>query len=365
MSFVYYAVALAVIVFSFAAQSPTKKQKQQMELEQSDGKTIEIRPNPILVLLLTAILIVVAGLRYDVGSDYGAYYKNYDGSLDILWRAIKGYREPGIYLIATVSRFFYDNGISVVFSAAAITIACYVLKIRRHSPMFALSMVLYLFVGAWHGCFNGVRQYLAAAMLILGHRYILERKFWLYTLFVFLASLFHISAWVMILPCFILNRRTDFKLLLLMALGSVVLLFSYDAIFDFIGFYKGQEVVMNEYATNEVNFLRILVAYAPLIFYWLFCQKKDLSKEESFYINGIMMNAFGLLIAMNSTYLARISIYTEMYPIIGYGFLLRRIRDKRLSNIVLGIIILLYATYWWYEVSHSSALSTFRWIWNK
>lgn len=365
MSFIYYAVAASVVVFSFAAQAPTKKQKAQIELAQENGKTFEIQPNWILVTLLAAILIFVAGVRYNVGADYGAYYKNYDGSLKALWQATKGYEEPGIYLIATIARLFYDNGIAVVFLAAAVTISCYIIAIRKYSPVFALSMILYLFVGAWHGCFNGVRQYLAAALLILGHRYILERKFWRYLLTVFCASLFHISVWVMILPYFFLTRKTDFKLLLLMALGSVVLLLSYDAIFDFIGFYKGQEVVMNEYATSGVNFLRILVAYAPLVFYWLFCQKKDLSREESFYINGIMMNAFGLLIAMNSTYLARISIYTEIYPIIGYGFLLRRIRDKRLSNIVLGIIILLYAVYWWYEISHSSTLSTFRWIWNK
>ena len=37
--------------------------------------------------------------------------------------------------------------------------------------------MLYIFIGAWHGSFNGMRQYLAAAILFSGHRFIKERKF--------------------------------------------------------------------------------------------------------------------------------------------------------------------------------------------
>lgn len=351
--------------FALLSALPTRRQRLNCAQAEYEGREYENRPTGFFVLIIAAILIFVAGFRFYVGSDFGAYYKNYDGNFDSFFQSLIHYEEPGIRFIAWLSRLAWDDGGAVIFLAAAVTISAFIIQIYRHSKLFPVCIMLFIFIGAWHGCFNGVRQYLAAAVLIMGHRYILEKRFWLYALFVFLASLFHTTALIMILPYFLMNREINIKNMLIIIVGTIIIRYSYDTIYNLVGFYKGHEVTLNQYATSTVNILRIAVAFAPLIVYAVFCDKKGLSQEETFYINGIILNAFALFATMNSTYLARASIYTEIFPVVGYGFLLCRIREKRLRNVIIAIVLICFAAYWWYSIFISSALNNFQWIWNR
>ena len=359
MSPVYFIVLLVVTVMGYLAE----KNPKAVLLP---NRKVVLRPDTGAVLILSVILIVVSGLRYRVGTDYMAYYHNRVMDWQIVWDSLITLREPGIKLLSFLSHAVVDDGISLIFFSALITVGLYCRTIYRYHAMYLISMLLYLFLGDWQGSFNGVRQYLAAAILFAGHRFILDRKLWKYLLVVFAASLFHTTAIVMLLPYFLFNRKPDITQLVLLTAGAVVMRFSYSILFSLIGAYKGS--VMNvegdAYLTNDVNILRIAVAFIPVAIYVFFCNKKGHTKEQDFYINAIFFNAFSMMAGMGSTYLARIGIYTSAALSIGYGHLFQLINDRRTSNLICFVVITMYLVYWVYSVS-TGGISHFRWIFSR
>ena len=356
MSLVYIIVLLVVMIMGHLAESNPKA------VYLPNRKTV-LRPDTGAVIILSLALIFVSGLRYRVGTDYVAYYRNRVMDWRVVWTSLITFREPGIKLLSFLAHAVLDDGASLIFLSSIITVGLYCLTIYRHHAMYLISMLLYLFLGDWQGSFNGVRQYLAAAILFAGHRFILDRKLWQYCLVVFAASLFHTTAIVMILPYFLFKRKPEITQLVLLTVGAVVMRFSYGIIFRLIGAYKGRamDFIGNAYLTNDVNIFRILVAFIPVVLYIFFCRKDGHTKEQDFYINAAFFNAFSMLAGIGSTYLARIGIYTSAAVSIGYGFIVQLIDDERTNRIVLFVSMTIYLFYWLYSLQGAS-IRNFQWV---
>ena len=356
MSPAYIVVLLVIVIMGHLAEANPKTHLLR------DGNYV-LLPDTGAVVILSCVLILVSGLRYRVGTDYMAYYNNRVTDFRVVWNSMIAFKEPGIKLLSFLSHLIVDDGESLIFLSALITVGLYCWTIYRHHAMYLLSMLLYLFLGEWQGSFNGVRQYLAAAILFAGHRFILERKLWQYCLIVFAASLFHTTAIVMLLPYFLFSRKPDIPQLVLLTIGAVIIRFSYDFIFNLIGAYKGS--IMNlqgdSYYTNDVNILRILVAFIPVAIYFILCNKEGHTKEQDFYINAAFFNAFAMLAGMGSTYLARIGIYTGATLTIGYGHVFHLIDDDKTRKITMYAAMIVYFLYWVYSLQGPS-LRTYRWI---
>ena len=325
-----------------------------------------LRPDAGAVILLSAVLIFVSGLRYRVGVDFGSYYNKRVTEWSTVWNSIVRLKEPVINVISFISRAVWDDGQSLIFLSALITVGLYCWTIYRYHSMYLIGMLLYLFLGEWQGSFNGVRQYLAAAVLFAGHRYIFQRKLWQYCLVVCAAALFHTTALVMIVPYFLFNRKPDITQLVILFFGAIIIRFSYNILFDLIGIYKGKamNVSGDAYLTNDVNIFRILVAFIPVVIYIFLCNKENHTKEQDFYINALFFNAFSMLAGMGSTYLARIGIYTGAALSVGYGYLLETIENERSRKITIYIVMLVYLLYWVYSLQ-SASLKTFQWAFNR
>lgn len=344
MSFVYWGVLLAVIVLSAAAE------KNPKAILTRKGQPV-VRPDPIAALLLALALILVAGFRYRVGTDFTAYYRMRVADWKQVFQDFVGFSEGGFTLLSKLSSLVWDNGQSLIFVSAAITIGLYAWTIYRYSPMYLLSMLLYLFLGHWQGSFNGIRQYLAAGILFAGHPLILEKKLWQYLLMVLAASTFHVSAVVMILPYFLLNRKSDITQLVLLAVGAIIIRFSYEYVFSLIGSLKGKTMDMTDsYLTSSISVFRILTAFIPVVIYLVLCRKKDLSPEQNFYVNALYFHAFSMFASMGSAYLGRIGIYTGNMAVIGYGFLFQLIDDESTRKGIAFLVVGLLFFYWLYSI---------------
>ena len=344
MSLVYWGVLLITILLGYTSErNPKSKQV-------SIGK-VKTRPDPALAAALSVILIVVAGLRHGVGTDYWAYYRTNVTDWQTVWNAFIRYKEPGIRLLSKITRDISDSGTGLIILSSLITVGVYCLMIYRHSTMYLVSMLIFLFLGDWAGSFNGVRQYLAAAVLFAGHRFILKRKLIPYLLVVFLASLFHRTALVMIIPFFLFTRKPDMTQFVLLAAGAFVIRLSYDIIFSLIGSYKGTIVdFQDQYITTSINPLRIAVCFIPVILFLLTGNKQSLNKEQTVYINALFFNAFAMLAAAGSTYLGRIGLYTGAMVTIGYGHLFRIIPEGKNRKLIVLTVMVVLLIYWLYSL---------------
>ena len=175
---------------------------------------------------MIAILALVAGLRYNVGTDYYNYYTGY---YYFKTASLQLNDEPGIKIIAKLASLLYDDPGMMMFLAAVITVVLMTVTIVRNSEMGWISIMLYIFLCCWHGCFNGVRQYLAAAVLFAGHCFIKKRKLVYWCIVVFIASMFHITAVVGLIFYFFPQIKISLKQVVL----SVTLIYIGTRAYDF------------------------------------------------------------------------------------------------------------------------------------
>ncbi len=307
------------------------------------------------------ILASVGGLRYYVGTDYGAYYHGYAKYAESVIERIQTWDEPGIAIIAKIVSLVYDDPGAFMFACTAITVFLFGFTLARHTDDFFFVIMLYILTSCWSGCFNGVRQYLAAAILFAGHRLIYERKFIKFCIVVFLAASFHVTALIMLPMYFLITEKLDIKKIVFIMASGVALVFSYDFLFELVGVLKDTEASFTDsaYHQEQINPLRILIALSPvLLYFFLVLQKRTFSGEENFYMGFIFVRASTMIATFNSAYLNRAGIYFEAYTALSLLFLVNKF-DKNQKLIVKATVLILYGFLWfWFLITGS-----LNWYW--
>lgn len=346
----YYIVIILIIFMTILSQ-----------VGKEDNKKIIYK---FFSILTACILIIVSGLRWCVGTDYGNYIFSYSRRKEEWLFSLINFDEPGIGILAKIGSFIYDDYVSMFFLVAVVTIGLCIWTISKYSNNFVFSMLIYIFIGAWHNSFNGIRQYAAAAIIFAGHRYIYDRKFLRYLLVIVCAMLFHKTALVMLPVYFVANKKITFKTILFLIIGVVIIRFSYDYLFSIMSFLKGTDQSEYAYMQSNVNPLRIAVTFAP-IFVALFIKTRlKMNKEIEFYLNLSLINAILMFATSGSAYLARVGIYTELFLTLLYPRLLKFF-NKDSQKIFVILVLLFYFIYWHHEVSVRDSLNNFRWIFER
>ena len=250
----YIITASIVAVFGFAASESAYNRNSSEKVRYSPVGTI-------CVLVSIFPLIFVAGLRWKVGIDYLSYFSQYADRKKEWLISLQNFEEPGLNIIAKIGSMIYDDPISLIFGASLVTVGLYTWTIKKYSSNFFLSIMLFIFIGTWHGSFNGIRQYLAAAVVFAGHRYIYIRKFWKYLIVVIIAMAFHRTAIIMLPVYFIANRKINMKNIMLVVVAVIAIRFSYDYLFQIMSFFKGKDTSQFAYMNSAVNPLRIAVTF--------------------------------------------------------------------------------------------------------
>lgn len=314
----------------------------------------------IFVGLAALILVGVAALRWGVGTDFFGYIRNYDRYKTSFFEDLRSFNEPGIKGLALLVYHVRDDARVFVAVAAVITVGLMLWTITRYSTAIGMSFLLFVFVGSWHGSFNGVRQFLACAIILAGHRFIIDRRPVRFALVVALAASFHISALAIALLYFVPNRRLRVRTVLLLAGAAVALSYASDAVLSLVEFVKDDDLTLTSYVTTRINPLRIAVAIAPVLLYWTRGVRTE-TDGEWFYRNIAIVHAAVMIAGSWSAYLGRFGIYTTAFlPLIIPRLV--DFPDRRLTAVVRTGAVLLYAAYWYIDVFDSAALNDFRFI---
>jgi hypothetical protein len=272
--------------------------------------------------------------------------------------------EPGLRIMAKLGSAFYDDPAVMFAAAAAVTVGLTTWTIYQSVSNFPLAICLYVLSASWQGSFNGVRQFLACAIVFAGHRFILERRFTSYLAVVLFAALFHISALVLVLLYWVPRRQLGAAAIVLLFGAALIAVNSYGYLGEVVGTIKEDDIAASSYFLQEISPFRILLAFLPSMIYLCLTRRDLLAGPGHFYANIMYVHGLVMLAAVNSAYIARFAIYTGVYISVAIPALLN-MRDRRDRALVGLAVLCVYGAFWFHETSTTSALSPFHWLWER
>lgn len=127
--------------------------------------------NKFFSFMSVAILVLVAGLRSGIG-DTPTYIQGYKtdapstiaGSIKLLF---SGKKDAGFYFYQGILKSIVNNPNVFIFVTSLITIVLIFITYYKYSQLLELSVFLFITTGCYLVTMNGIRQYLASAILFL------------------------------------------------------------------------------------------------------------------------------------------------------------------------------------------------------
>lgn len=331
-----------IIVFTFALLARYFVVPATME-------TVQIRPNKFFTFLAALSLVLVSGLRNNIGDTY--FYMHAYTVTDFDWEYVQNNKDWGFSIFQMLLKNYTNNPQVMVFITALITNVLIVLVLYKYSRLLELSLYVYITSGMYLTSMNGIRQYMAAAIVFAATKYILDGNWKKYTLVVLVASTFHQSA-IVLLPIYFLVRRK--------AWSGMTFLFLFGAVLIVLGFNQFSETFFaaiedtqyghyKDFNEGGANTIRVAVEAAPLTLAYFGRDKlRELFPKSDYIVNMALLGAVFMLISTQNWIFARFSIYFGLYQLILIPWVVKAFAEKDQKFIYYAILVC-YFIYFVYE----------------
>lgn len=251
-------------------------------------------------IVCAIIFILVAGLKYRLGTDTVVYEQEYPEMPD-LWSYFSLNFENekygrGFLLLAAIARSISKDFVSLQLLHAVFVISvvfCFFYK-NTHHPFFAI--LLFAIICYFPLMFEAIREACAVCMLLIGWKYFLKDQWLKYYLCAIIAIFFHISGSIMlVLPIFYLPV---FRIFFKMGKGFIITVVMVFAICFFL-------------SVKFFDLIRLL-------------EIADVDNYAAEYENGSYSGSTSLsLIGMAAFFIKNL-----LYPVIAIGILKGNLKNK-------------------------------------
>lgn len=306
----------------------------------------------ICVVVLIVCLILISGFRVDntLYSDewnYRHMFEGYKGTTlsSIDWSLSK---EPAFKLLMWILANRGFSSQSFIFVAAAFTLSVYIWFIYKQCYDFQFAMFLFVAGGGFFTTMNIIRQCIAIAIVLLGFSNVENKRFGRFFLFVLVASLFHLSAWIALLYYFFLNLKEIEKKLIPVSIIAIFVMANFSKLMAAMETTNYGHYVSN-YNTSGygTSWLRILFwgSFAAFIFF----RRYNIFKNDEFsqpIINGYFLSTILLLAAKAYVYITRMD-YTGICNYIMISQIPQAFSEnsRKLAKLLLMVLFFVYGYY--------------------
>ncbi|WP_054028510.1 EpsG family protein [Bacillus sp. FJAT-28004] len=308
-----------------------------------------ISPNKFLAILAASSLVIVSGLRDNIGDTF--FYKHSYLIDDFTWGTIIHGKDIGFNILQMLLKQISDDPQILIFTTALATNLLVAGVMFKYARLYELSMYLYITTGAFIVSMNGIRQFLAAAVVFAATKYIFEGCWKRYLAVVLFASVFHQSALVMIPIYFIVRRK---------AWTGMTFTFLALAVLIVVGFNQFSELLFSaikdtQYGHYEsfqeggANYLRVIISAIPVVI--AFFGRVNLRKifpHGDIVVNLSILGVVLMIISTQNWIFARLSIYFSLYQLLLFGWIVKLFREKDQKFVYLTVIAF-YLIYFFYE----------------
>ena len=265
------------------------------------------------------------------------------------------FADVGYYIFTFYLYKISSNPQIMIFTTALITQVCYFKFFYKYRSYLELEIFMYIASGYFFVTMNGIRQSLAAGILVLATKYLIERDLKKYLFLVIFASLFHQSALIMILIYFLIESKPFSKTTFIMIAGSVIGVMLFNELMPLLfkllqgSNYEHYEQVFKDGTEQGANILRVFVAIVPVILAYL--KKEDLVKYENinFFINMSIINLIFMIFSLKTWIFARFTIYFNLYNFILLPYIIKKWNNPKEKRILYVLFILCYLLFFLVE----------------
>ena len=317
----------------------------------------------IAALIMVLPIIYWAGTRGDVADTTASRqgFTNTSASLSTIPQVIAGDgQDKGFSVLNIIIKSIIGNRDVIYFTIiAAICVLCVAYAYQKYSYAFAWSIFLFVIsTDAYQWLFNGMRQFIPAAILFACMGLILKKKYVPLIIIILLMSTIHLSVLLMI-PCIFIAQGKSWnkKAILFLLLVLIIILFVdrfTDVLESFLANTQYDDVTDQFHYDDGTNLLRVLVYSVPPVLALI--GRKQINREDNPVINlcvNMSIISMGIYIVSMFTsgiYIGRLPIYFSLYNYILLPWELDHIFTKRSAAFLKAVMVILYGGYCYYQM---------------
>lgn len=293
-----------------------------------------------LVLLIFIGIVLFDGLRWEMGTDWLNYLKNFE---NINQRFTPGMEIGFNYYVSFIASLTKNYSVYLLITSFLIYYGTiyksYFISDKGFASIFIIISML-----TWYS--GGQRQMLACSIFILSIPYILERRFLMYFIFSMIGLSFHIS-YIILIPLYFLYGISHKKFIIINLIFIGLSFIFYQIIlnlaFLFEIFNPGKDISERFNSSLQSNpilgFGRKIAVLAPLVFFYLRNEKIFYNRKVKFFFHMSLFSFTIYFLGYNyiGILASRLNIYFE---ILGIGLFLGSIQKKLISKQMKSIFIL-------------------------
>jgi transmembrane protein EpsG len=311
----------------------------------------------ISIFLAFSSMVLVSGLRYDVGTDYFGH--------EILFNSIVKNEgiifhlqiEPVFIIISELISLFSDNP-AWMFFFTSFFIVYFIFKASMNSiKMYDLAIFLFIALGFYTSSLNIVRQWMAASVLLYGYTFLAKNQDIKFFKYVALAFVCHYSA-IILLPLYFFIKRVKKESTRIIVIVIGIILFSYTNFvigilqtisLNVVFFNKYHKyLVLDENIGGNIFVLPMFSLLVYLLYLFVIKTKKNNIVGLDVYINILTLGFVFSLLGQKIMILNRLQFYFVSILIIVIPLIASTLRkDQRiffyLACVFMGTAFYIYS----------------------
>ena len=257
--------------------------------------------------------------------------------------AIKNTTEPIFASIVWISTRLFATNQGIIIVTGFLTVIFLLGAIKKYSSEYSYACIILFVSGVMYATFNGIQQYLAAAIIVFAFDMAYNKRIKKFLLLVILCSLIHNASVFLLLLYPLANVKTGSKKMWMYNIMFLIIgLFFYRSVIGLAGKFG----VLTEYVDilsnghYGVQKVTIIINMAPT-FLALMCRKKLCEdKVTSSFANITILHAMIYFLAAIDVYIARLAIFTAPFVVIFLSRIMWYIKE---AGIIKILTILLYS----------------------
>lgn len=301
------------------------------------------------------IIALIAGLRKNIGDTY-VYIQGYEQFSGLNFQdAMEGKGDIGFYILTYLLYQISSNPQFMILIIAMITQLMNFKFFLQYRSYLELELYVYIASGFYFVSMNGVRQSLAAGVVILSTKYIINGQFKKFLLVTILATSLHQSAIIM-LPIYYICRCKAWSkkvfLLIFFALIGTTLFYELLPLLERMlegTNYSHYIKVFMEGTEEGANILRVAVSLIPCILAYMIRDSLEDNMFNRIFINMSVINLIFMVFSLQTWIFARFSIYFNLYNCILLPYLIKNWPSKKEKKYLYGGLIICYLIFFVYE----------------